>query len=57
MVCLLANGREVNGCEFVPAGKRAIILEPRPKAVTILGCTSRMPQPIEDQPGAEVKAR
>ena len=45
----------VNGCEFMPAGKRAVILEKGLKAATIFGCTFRGPQPIEDQSGAEVQ--
>jgi hypothetical protein len=55
--CIRANGGRlvVNGCEFMPAGKRAIVLERGLKAATIFGCTFRTPQPIDDQSSAEVQ--
>jgi hypothetical protein len=55
--CIRASGGRlvVNGCEFMPAGKRAVILEKGLKAATIFGCTFRGPQPIDDQSGADVQ--
>jgi hypothetical protein len=55
--CIRAsNGRlVVNGCEFMDAGKRAVILEKGLKAATIFGCTLRGPQAITDQSGADVQ--
>jgi len=56
--CIRASGRHliVNGCEFMDEGKRAIILEKGLKAATVLGCTFRGQNAVEDQSGAEVKA-
>ncbi|SPE55510.1 putative Endopolygalacturonase [Verrucomicrobia bacterium] len=55
--CIRASGRHliVSGCEFMDEGKRAILLEQGLKAATILGCTFRGQNPIENQSGAEVK--
>jgi hypothetical protein len=55
--CIRASGKHltVNGCEFMDEGKRAITLEKGLKAATILGCTFRGANPIEDQSGADVK--
>lgn len=55
--CIRASGGRlvVNGCEFMAGGKQAIRLEKGLKAATILGCTFRGPQPIDDQSGAEVQ--
>ena len=48
--CIRASGRHliVNGCEFMDEGKQAIILEKGLKAATVLGCTFRGPNAIED---------
>jgi hypothetical protein len=56
--CIRASGSHliVNGCEFMDEGKRAISLEKGLKAATILGCTLRGPNAIEDQSGADVQA-
>jgi hypothetical protein len=55
--CIRASGRHliVNGCEFMDEGKRAILLEKGLKAATVLGCTFRGPDAIEDHSGGEVK--
>jgi hypothetical protein len=55
--CIRASGGRlvVNGCEFMAGGKQAIRLEKGLKAATILGCTFRGPQPIDDQSGADVQ--
>jgi hypothetical protein len=45
----------VNGCEFPDEGKQAVILEKGLKAATVLGCTFRTPNPVEDRSGADVK--
>ncbi len=55
--CIRASGRHliVNGCEFIDEGKRAIILEKGLKAATVLGCTLRSTNAIDDQSGGDVK--
>ncbi len=55
--CIRASGRHliVNGCEFMDERKRAIILEKGLKAATVLGCTFRGQNAVEDQSGADVK--
>jgi hypothetical protein len=55
--CIRASGERlvVNGCEFMDAGKQAIRLEKGLKAATVLGCSFRGPNAIEDSSGAEVK--
>jgi len=55
--CIRASGRRliVNGCEFMDAGKQAIILEKGLKAASVFGCTFRGPNALEDHSGADVK--
>ena len=55
--CIRAPGRRliVNGCEFMDEGKKAAILEKGLKAATVLGCTFRGQNAVEDQSSAEVK--
>ena len=55
--CIRALGRHliVNGCEFMDDGKKAIILEKGLRAATVLGCTFRGQNAVEDQSGADVK--
>ena len=55
--CVRASGRHliVNGCEFMDEGKRAIILEKGLKGATVLGCTLRGSNAVEDQSGGDVK--
>jgi hypothetical protein len=55
--CIRASGRHLiaNGCEFMDEGKLAIRLEKGLKAATVLGCTFRMPNAVEDQSNADVK--
>ncbi len=51
-----SNGRlVVNGCEFMDAGKRAILLEKGLKAASIVGCTLRGEGSVHDQSGADVQ--
>jgi hypothetical protein len=49
--CIRSSGGRliVNGCEFMDSGKQAISLEKGLKAATVLGCTFRSPNAIEDQ--------
>ncbi|MGA2658373.1 MAG: hypothetical protein ABSH34_12775 [Verrucomicrobiota bacterium] len=56
--CIRASGRHliVNGCEFMDEGKLAITLDKGLKAATVLGCTFRVPNAIQDQSGADVEA-
>jgi len=55
--CIRASGRHliVNGCEFMDEGRRAIILEKGLRAATVLGCTFRGQNAVEDQSGGDVK--
>lgn len=55
--CVRASGRHliVNGCEFMDEGKRAILLEKGLKAATVLGCTFRGSNALEDQSGGEIQ--
>jgi hypothetical protein len=45
----------VNGCEFMDERKRAISLDKGLRAATVLGCTFRGPNAVQDQSGGEVK--
>ena len=45
----------VNGCEFMDAGKKPIVLEKGLKAASIFGCAFRGPKPVDDQSGADVQ--
>ena len=51
--CIRAAGRHlmVNGCEFMDPGKQPIILEKGLKAATVLGCSFRVPNAIQDLSG------
>ncbi len=50
-----ASGRLlVNACEFLDAGKRAILLEKGLKAAAISGCAFRQAPGVDDQSGAPV---
>jgi hypothetical protein len=52
-----SNGRLlVNGCEFMDAGKRPILLEKGLQAASIFGCAFRGPGGIENASGAEVQS-
>lgn len=55
--CIRASGRHliVNGCEFMDEGKKGILLEKGLKAATVLGCTFRGQNAVEDQSGADVE--
>ncbi len=55
--CIRASGRHliVNGCEFMDAGKQAVVLEKGLKAATVLGCTLQGANSIDDRSGGDVK--
>jgi hypothetical protein len=55
--CLRAsNGRLiVNGCEFMDAGKRPILLEKGLQAASIFGCAFRTNKSVENTSGADVQ--
>jgi hypothetical protein len=55
--CIRADGGRmvVNGCEFMDAGKKAIVLEKGLKAATITGCLLRGSDGIVNESGADIQ--
>jgi hypothetical protein len=55
--CIRASGGRliVNGCEFMDAGKRQVVLERGLAAATIYGCLLRGDNGIADESGADVQ--
>lgn len=45
----------ISGCEFMDAGKKAVVLEKGLKAATISGCLLRGKEGISDESGADVQ--
>jgi hypothetical protein len=51
-----AGGRlTLSGCEFMAAGKQAVVLEKGLKAAAITGCLFRGERPVADRSGADVQ--
>jgi hypothetical protein len=55
--CIFADGGRliVNGCEFMDAGKRQVVLKQGLTAATIFGCLLRGADGIIDNSGADVQ--
>lgn len=57
LACIRASAGRlvVNGCEFMPSDKPAVILEAGLKAATITGCLFRGKEAVRDTSGADVQ--
>jgi hypothetical protein len=55
--CIRADGGRVavSGCEFMDAGKKAIVLEKGLKAATITGCLLRGEEPVVNESAGDVQ--